>query len=342
VILVPPQINKYWFMDMAPGRSLMEYGLSQRIQMFAISWRNPEPEHGGWGLDRYVEAVDTAADVAAEICATDKVSTISLCAGGITTAAWLGDLAAKGDDKVVASAFGVTLLDFSEPTTIGMFGSATLAACARKSSERAGVLDGHGLAALFAALRPDDMIWRYWVNNYLLGDDPPAFDLLAWNADPTRLPAALHGDFLDIMLNDSFATPDTLVVQGTPVDLGKVSVDVFGVGSEKDHLTPWTGCYRSLQHFGGDKEFVQSSSGHIQSLVNPPGNPRMWFRTGPAPVPDPESWLERTEKHVGSWWERWSEWCVERLGERRSPAAALGSTAHPAIEPAPGTYVHAK
>jgi polyhydroxyalkanoate synthase len=342
VILVPPQINKYWFMDMAPGRSLVEYALSQGIQMFAISWRNPDPEHGAWGLDRYVESLEQAADAAAEICGADAVSTISLCAGGITTAAWLGHLAARGEDKVVASAFGVTMLDFSEPTTIGMFSSATLAACARKASERTGVLDGHGLAALFAALRPDDMIWRYWINNYLLGDDPPAFDLLAWNADPTRLPAALHGDFLDIMTTDSFATADALTVRGTPIDLSKVTVDVFGVGSEKDHLTPWISCYRSLQHFGGDREFVQSSSGHIQSLVNPPGNPRMWYRTGPSLDAEPTTWLEQTATHEGSWWERWSEWCIERLGERRKPAPSLGSSVHPPIEAAPGTYVHVK
>jgi polyhydroxyalkanoate synthase len=342
VVLVPPQINKYWFMDMAPGRSLVEFGLSRGMQMFAISWRNPDPEHRAWGLDRYVEAVDTATDVAAAIVGADAVSTISLCAGGITTAAWLGHLAARGEDKVVGSAFGVTMLDFSEATSIGMFATAALAASARKVSERSGVLDGRGLATLFAALRPDDMIWRYWVNNYLLGDDPPAFDLLAWNADPTRLPASLHADFLEIMVNDSFATADALNVLGSPIDLGKVPVDVFGVGAEKDHLTPWTSCYRSLQHFGGDKTFVQSSSGHIQSLVNPPGNPRMWFRTGPPPGSDPAAWLEQTSAHEGSWWEPWSEWCVDRLGDLRPPPAELGSAVHPPLEAAPGTYVHAK
>ena len=341
VVLIPPQINKFWFMDMAPGRSLVEYALSQGIQMFVVSWRNPEREHAHWSLDDYTAAVDRAADVAMEITGADGVGTISLCAGGLTTATWLGHLAATGQQKAVASAFGVTMLDFSEPTSVGMFSANAMATNARKISARAGVLDGHSLSVLFAALRPDDMIWRYWVNNYLFGDDPPAFDLLAWNADPTRLAGALHGDFLDILARNALATPDAVTVLGSPIDLSKVEVDVFGVGSEKDHLTPWTSCYRSIQLFGGTREFVQSSSGHIQSLVNPPGNPRMWYRTGPEPTMAPDEWTAQTQQHEGSWWERWAEWCTQRLGESRPAPTKLGSKRHRPIEPAPGTYVHA-
>jgi polyhydroxyalkanoate synthase len=305
VVLVPPQINKFWFMDMAPGRSLVEYGVGRGIQMFVISWRNPETEHGHWSLDDYVAALDRAADVAMDITGADGVGTISLCAGGMTTAAWLGHLAAAETPKSVGSAFGVTMLDFSGVTGVGMFGVGTLATNARKASARAGVLDGHELAMIFAALRPDDMIWRYWVNNYLLGNDPPAFDLLAWNADPSRLPAGLHGDFVEVMVENAFAHAGALKVLGTPIDLAAVDVDVFGVGAEKDHLTPWGTCYDSLQLFGGSKEFVQSSSGHIQSLVNPPGNGRMWYRTGPPPEADADAWVAATTQHTGSWWERW-------------------------------------
>jgi polyhydroxyalkanoate synthase len=340
VVLIPPQINKFWFMDMSPGRSLVEYAVSQGIQMFVISWRNPDPEHGSWSLDTYAAAVERAVATATAITGADAASTISLCAGGITTASLLGHLAASGQRPIVAAAFAVTMLEFSEITNVGMFGSASIAANASKSSSRTGVLDGHGLAVLFAALRPDDMIWRYWVNNYLLGNDPPAFDLLAWNADTTRLPAALHADFLDILRHDALVTPGETKVLGSPVDLGAVDIDVFGVGAQNDHLTPWTTCYRSLLHFGGDKEFVQSSSGHINALVNPPGNPKMWFRTGPPPGAEPAEWEAAGTQHPGSWWERWAEWARERLGEDRKAPARLGSRKYPAMEPAPGTYVH--
>jgi polyhydroxyalkanoate synthase len=337
VVLIPPQINKFWFMDMSPGRSLVEYAVAQGIQMFVISWRNPSAEQGHWDLDVYAGAVANAIHAAKDIAGADAVETLALCSGGITTASLLGHLAAVGDDSVAAASFAVTLLDFELPTSVGMLGTPSIATNAQKPS---GVIEGHHLAMLFAALRPDDMIWRYWVNNYLLGNDPPAFDLLAWNADTTRLPAALHNDFLDILMRNALAAPGEAKVLGSAVDLGAVDIDVFAVGAKNDHLTPWESCYASLQHFGGDKEFVLSSSGHIQSLVNPPGNPKMWIRTGPTPGADPEAWMAESTQRVGSWWERWAEWSIERLGEERSAPKKLGNTRHPELCPAPGTYVH--
>jgi polyhydroxyalkanoate synthase subunit PhaC len=340
VVLIPPQINRFWFMDIAPGRSLVEYTVAQGIQMFVVSWQNPTPEQGDWSLDTYAGAVGRAVEAARAITGADSVSTIALCAGGMTTAAYLGHSAATRDDAVSSASFAVTLLDFSEPTSVGMLGTTTIVAGARKSSSRAGVLEGRQLALLFAALRPDDFIFRYWINNYLMGNDPPAFDIMAWNADTSRLPAALHSDFLGLLLHNSLATPHELKVLGSPIDLGEVDIDTFVVAAENDHLTPWRACYQSTQLFGGDSTFVLSSSGHVQSLVNPPGNPRMSFRTGPEPDADPDVWYSATTPQTGSWWEPWAAWVTERLGETRKAPARLGSRTYPPLSPAPGTYVH--
>jgi len=338
VVLVPPQINKYYFMDMAPGRSFVEYAVNQGFQMFVVSWRNPGPEHAEWNLDTYVSAVGDAFRVAAEITDRDDVSTIALCAGGITTAALLGHLAATQDRLVHSAAFAVTLLDFDEPTLIGMLGTQRVIDKSVRSSRRSGVLDAHKLSMLFALLRPNDLVWNYWVRNNLLGEEPPDFDVLAWNADATRLAAGLHADFLDIFLNNSFAA-GTVNVLGTPVDLSKVECDNFVVGARTDHLTGWKACYSTTQLLGGASQFVLSSSGHIQSLVNPPGNPKMTVTTGPEPGADRDEWLAAADTAAGSWWERWAEWQAARGGGRRPAPATLGSPRNPPGDPAPGPYV---
>jgi polyhydroxyalkanoate synthase subunit PhaC len=340
VILVPPQINKYYFMDLAPGRSLIEYAVGQGFTMFAISWRNPTAEHRDWSLDVYVRAVEDAVRAACEIADTTTANMIALCAGGITTAALLGHLANTDDPLVNGATFAVTLLDFSVPTMIGLLGSSGIVRNAVRMSERAGTTDMADTRNLFAMLRPNDLIWNYWVNNNLLGESPPAFDILYWNSDSTRLPAALHADFLDMFLNNSFAE-GTVDVLGGRVDLGRVERDTFIVGARTDHLTPWQACYAATQLFGGRSEFVLSSSGHIQSLVNPPGNPKMTITTGPAPGPDPEDWLAHSETTTGSWWEPWARWNAARSGECRPAPTELGSQKHPRDVPAPGRYVHA-
>ncbi len=338
VVLVPPQINKYYFMDLSPGRSLVEYALSQGLQMYVVSWRNPTIEHRDWNLDTYVAGVEEALRAAARIAGSEKVNTISLCAGGITTAALLGRLAALSDELVNCATFAVTLLDFSVPTMIGMFGSPTIVSNARAAARRRGVLPAHEAEAIFCLLRPNDLIWNYWVGSNLLGDKPPAFDVLSWNADPTRLPSGLHLDFLDMFSNNSLAKGEVHVL-GTPVDLKRIECDTFVVGARTDHLTEWKACYATTQLLGGDSQFALSTSGHIQSLVNPPGNPKMSVSIAPESGPDPEAWLSGAETLPGSWWEPWSRWAAERSGPLRDAPCGLGSCDHPVKYPAPGRYV---
>jgi polyhydroxyalkanoate synthase len=342
VLMIPPQINRYYFMDLAPGRSFIEYAVSQGIQFFTISWRNPMPEHSRWDLDDYVAACLRAVGVVTDVTGGDEVATLGLCAGGITMAATLSTMAAESDERVKAAGFGVTLLDFDVPAPVGMFQSKRLLRAARKESSKTGLLEGESLAKVFAWLRPNDLVWNYWVNNYLMGNDPPTFDILAWNSDSTRMPGALHAQFLDVFERNVLCTPGALTVLGHPVDLGTITCDTYVTGALSDHLTPWQGCYRTTQLVGGDSTFVLSNAGHIASLVNPPGNPKARMVVGPEPGADPAVWRAAGTERVGTWWQHWAEWIADRAGpERRSPHT-LGSRKHKAGEPAPGQYIHSR
>ena len=340
VLLVPPQISKYYFMDLAPGRSFVEHAVAHGLQLFVVSWRNVTSEQSDWGLDTYAEAIERVIDVAREVSGSDDVNLLALCAGGILSSTVLSHFAATGDTRVRSASFGVTLLDFDVPAPIGMFELPPLLALARRRSSQAGVLDGASLGTVFTWLRPNDLVWNYWVNNYLMGKDPPVFDILAWNADPTSLPGRLHGEFLDLMQNNLLTKPGELTVLGTGVDLSKITLDTYVTGATTDHLTPWKGCYQTTQLIGGRSRFILSNAGHIASLINPPGNPKAHFFAGPEPEEDPDAWFERAERRPGTWWEDWAAWITERSGEERAAPAKLGSRTHRPAEPAPGTYIY--
>jgi polyhydroxyalkanoate synthase subunit PhaC len=339
VLLVPPQISKYYFMDLAPGRSFVEHAVANGLQMFVISWRNVTGEQSDWGLDTYAEAVERVIDVVRQVSGSDDVNLLALCAGGILSSMVLSHFAATSDTRVQSASFGVTLLDFDVPAPIGMFQLAPLLAMARRRSSGA-ILDGASLGTVFNWLRPNDLVWNYWVNNYLMGKDPPVFDILAWNADSTNLPGRLHGEFLDIMQHNLLTKPGELTVLGNGVDLSKITLDTYVTGATTDHLTPWKGCYQTTQLLKGRSRFVLSNAGHIASLINPPGNPKAHFFAGPEPDGDPDDWFERAERQQGTWWQDWVSWVTERAGEERDAPAKLGSRAHKPAEPAPGTYVY--
>jgi polyhydroxyalkanoate synthase len=337
-VVVPPQINRYYVMDLAPGRSFVEYAVSQGVQTFAVSWRNPPRWEGGWNLDTYVAALDRAVGAAADITGVPDVNVVAVCAGGITTAAYLGHLAATGEHRIHAATFAVTLLDFEQPTMLGMLADPKVVEQAATSSEREGFMEGDALGALFAALRPNDLVWNYWVSNNLLGDDPPQFDILAWNADTLRMPAGLHHDYLGVFLHNDLVE-GRMVALGTPVELEKVTADTLVVAGATDHLTPWRACYRTTQLLGGTSDFVLCSSGHIQSLVNPAGGTRMSYSVGGPPGPDPDEWAASATSHTGSWWEHWATWVAPRSGPPRPAPELRGDDDHPVLAPAPGTYV---
>ena len=340
LLVVPPMINKYYIADLAPGRSMIEHFLDSGLQVFAMSWVNPDEDQRDLSLDDYAGAVLEAMDALEEITGSERSLLFALCAGGIVTSTVVSHLTATGRaDRVAGLTLGVTVLDQRQNGTIGSLVDAPTAAAAAAASRSQGYLDGRSLAGVFAWLRPDDLVWNYWVNNYLLGKKPPAFDVLFWNADTTRMPAGLHRDFLTLATRNALVTPGEAVVLGTPVDLSKIEVDTYNLAGIADHICPWENVYRSGRLFGAKPRFVLSTSGHIAALVNPPGNPKATYRVAEELPEDPEQWLATATTHQGSWWTDFVHWATARAGERVDPPAELGSAAHPPIGAAPGTYV---
>ena len=340
LLLVPPMINKYYVTDLAPDRSMIEYLVGEGQTVFAISWRNPDERHADWGLDAYAGAVLEALDAALTIAKVDQAHLLGLCAGGITATSSLAHLAATGaQDKVAGVTLAVCVIDNERMGTTGAFVDPGVAAAAVADSARRGYLDGRALAGVFAWLRPNDLIWNYWVNNYLLGKDPPAFDVLFWNADTTRMPAALHRDFMELSLENSMIEPGGTTVLDTPVDLSKITVDSYIVAGIADHITPWQNAYRTTQLFGSEPRFVLSTSGHIAAMVNPPGNEKASFQTRDGNPEDPDAWLEGASKQRGTWWTDWAAWLGERSGDERPAPKKPGGRGFKPLDPAPGTYV---
>ena len=338
-LIVTPQINKFYFLDLAPGRSFVEFSVAQGIQTFVVSWRNPGPRQRDWNLDTYLAAVLECVTAVCRITGSRDVNAFGFCAGGITMAALASHLVSRGDPRFATLSFAVTLLDLGTPALIGILNSPRLLDIARARSSKKGVIEGRDLASVFSWLRPNDLVWNYWVNNYLLGKSPPSFDVLAWNSDCTNLPAGLHGDFLNIFQHNPLVTPGAWCALGTPVDLGRITCDAFVTGAMTDHLTPWKGCYRTTQLLGGDTTFVLSYSGHVASLINPPSNPKSSYWTGPKALPDSDEWLRKAKQQPGSWWTAWAEWIGGRSGERKTAPRELGHADFPPLAAAPGSYV---
>ncbi|MEP9320067.1 class II poly(R)-hydroxyalkanoic acid synthase [Pseudomonas sp. LABIM340] len=340
LLVVPPQINKFYVFDLSPEKSLARFCLRNQVQTFIVSWRNPTKAQREWGLTTYIEALKEAIDAVLAITGAKDLNMLGACSGGITTVTLLGHYAALGEKKVHAFTQMVSVLDFEMNTQIALFADEKTLEAAKRRSYQSGVLEGKDMAKVFAWMRPNDLIWNYWVNNYLLGNEPPAFDILFWNNDTTRLPAALHGELVEMFKTNPLTRAGALEVGGTPIDLQQITCDFYCVAGLSDHITPWEACYRSARLLGGKCEFILSNSGHIQSILNPPGNPKARFMTGPELSADPKAWQENASKHADSWWLHWQNWLAERSGKTRKAPTALGNKAHPAGEAAPGTYVH--
>ncbi|HZZ36225.1 MAG TPA: alpha/beta fold hydrolase [Caulobacteraceae bacterium] len=343
MLIIPPQINKAYVNDLSPEKSIVGFLTGSGLQTFLVSWRNPGPEHRAWGLGEYVDALVEATGVILQITKSKTLNVAGACSGGITAATLLSKLAAKGDRRIGAATLMVCVLDpQANDSATGALVSDHGIKLARQRSAKAGVLDGASLSRTFAWLRPNDLVWNYVVNNYLHGEPPPAFDVLFWNNDATNLTAALHSDYLRVYETQPFARPGKTEMAGHKVDLTKVTQDLFVVAGVTDHITPWKACYRATQLVGSPNvEFVLSQSGHIQALLNPPGNPKAKFFKGRSarPPADVEAWMAGdAEEHAGSWWPTWAAWSKARSGELKPAPKALGSKKHPAGDPAPGAY----
>src|SRR6516162_52565 len=335
LLIAPPQINKFYVFDLVPEKSIIRYCLDAGLQTFGISWKNPTAAERNFGLETYVAALEQAVDAMRAITGSENVNIWGSCSGGITTSAFLAHLAARGEAKVHSATVAVCLLDMAatQNTTAGLFVTPDSITAAKHASQLTGVVEGQELARMFAWMRPNDLIWNYWVNNYLLGNAPPAFDVLYWNNDTTRLPAQLHADFLDLIDANPFVNAGRLVVRGTPLDMARVDLDSYVVAGLSDHITPWQGCHNTAKLYGPRSTFVLANSGHIQSLINPPGNPKACFWTSASKTADSQAWLEQAAKQAGSWWPHWLDWIKPRSGELMSAPAELGKE-NPPVEAA--------
>jgi polyhydroxyalkanoate synthase len=341
VLASPPWINKYYIMDLAPGRSFLEWAVTHERTVFAISYRNPGPGMSGVTLDDYlVHGPRTALDVIADITGAPKIDIIGLCLGGALTGMLAAYLAGTGDQRLGSITLLNTLLDYSEPGVLGAFtDELTVSRLERQMKEQGGVLEGRQMATTFDALRPNDLIFNYVVSNWLLGQDPPAFDILAWNGDSTRMPATMHAFYLRSLYLRNELARGVMEVKGQQLSLGDIKNDVYVVGAINDHIVPWPASYKTTGLMGGNVRYVLTSGGHIAGIVNPPG-PKPWYEAGKPPNPvTAQQWREGAEHHSGSWWEDWARWAGRRAGRRTDPPP-MGSERYPAIGDAPGSYIH--
>jgi polyhydroxyalkanoate synthase subunit PhaC len=339
VLASPPWINKYYVMDLAPGRSFLEWAVQHERTVFAISYRNPDPSMGGTTLDDYlIHGPLEALDVIGDITGSPKIDIIGLCLGGALTAMLAAYMTAKGDDRLSSITLLNTLLDYSEPGVLGAFTDEKTVRRLERQMAAGGVLKGSQMSGTFDMLRANDLIFNYVVSNWLMGEDPPPFDILAWNGDSTRMPAAMHSFYLrSLYMRNELARGD-MELAGQQLSLSSVKNDTYVVGAINDHIVPWYGSFKTLALLGGKVRYVLSSGGHIAGIVNPPG-PKAWFEATSHANPDPEIWRGAAARHNGSWWQDWTQWSDSRAGERVA-APPMGSGRYPAIADAPGEYVH--
>jgi polyhydroxyalkanoate synthase len=334
----PPWINKYYVMDLAPERSFIEWAVQHQRTVFAISYRNPDASMRDVTLDDYlIHGPRTALDVISDITGSGTVDIVGLCLGGALTAMLAAYLAGTGDARIGSITLLNTLLDYSEPGVLGAFADEQTISRLEKEMARTGVMEGAKMAGTFDALRANDLIFNYVVSNWLMGKNPPAFDILAWNADSTRLPAAMHSFYLRTLYAHNQLAKGEMELSGQQLSLADVKNDTYIVGAVNDHIVPWPSSYKATGMLGGSVRYVLSSGGHIAGIVNPPG-PKAWYEVAQRNPEDAARWREAAEKHSGSWWQDWACWADERAG-RLAPAPPMGSERHPALGEAPGDYV---
>ena len=342
LVMIPPCINKFYILDLQPSNSLVAYAVASGQTVFMVSWRNVGPELGHLTWDDYLDqGVLRALRAAKDIAKSDRVNALGFCIGGTLLGTALAALAGKGEDLVASATFLTTMLDFAEAGRLGVFIDEASVAAREAAIGAGGILPGAELAQVFSSLRSNDLVWPYVVRNYLMGERPPAFDLLYWNADGTNLPGPMFCFYLrNAYLENKLSRPGAVRACGTPVDLSKIEVPVFVYSSREDHIVPWRSAYRTIGLVGGDKTFVLGASGHIAGVINPPGKKQRrshWMGEGlPA---DPEAWLDQATETPGSWWPRWMEWLQAHAGGTRKAPKKPGNVQYKAIEPAPGRYV---
>jgi polyhydroxyalkanoate synthase len=339
LLIVPPFINKYYILDLQPHNSFVRFALDQGLQVFLVSWRNAGPGQARCTWDDYVQhGVLDALDAALEVSGARSLNVLGFCVGGTLLATALS--AMQRAARVASLTLLASLLDFSDVGDIGVYvDRAYVEECERRYAD-GGIVPGAQIAASFASLRANDLVWSFVVNNYLKGRLPPAFDLLAWNSDSANLPGPLYAWYLrNMYLENRLREPGGVRVLGQPVDLARLRMPTYVLAAREDHIVPWTGAYASTRLLPGRIDFVLGASGHVAGVVNPPSSGRRHYWTGAHASHDAQGWLRHATQHEGSWWSHWAGWVLARSGRTHAPPAQPGSARHPVIERAPGRYV---
>ncbi|MBV9655614.1 MAG: class I poly(R)-hydroxyalkanoic acid synthase [Acetobacteraceae bacterium] len=343
LLIVPPWINKFYVLDLRPTNSFVRWAVAQGHTVFVVSWVNPDARLSEKGFDDYLaEGVLAALDGIEKATGERRVNAIGYCLGGTLLASALAYMAATGDDRIASATFFVTLVDFSDAGDIEVFIDEGQLAALESRMRQDGYLDGYDMAASFSALRANDLIWSFVINNYLLGKDPFPFDLLFWNGDSTRMPFRMHSFYLRQMYQENkLVEPGGISLLGVPIDLRRITVPSYFLGTKDDHITPWRSTYAGTQLVRGPVRFVLAGSGHVAGIVNPPDRGKYGYWTNPEIAPTPEEWLAAATEFAGSWWTDWQHW-VAALDHEHVPARTPGSPELAPIEDAPGSYVRVR
>ena len=344
LLVVPPWINKYYVLDLRPENSFVRWAVAKGYTVFMISWVNPDERLSHKTFEDYMtEGPFAALDAIEQATGEREAALIGYCLGGTLTAATLACMAARGDRRARSATFFASLVDFAGPGDLGVFIDDAQLSSLDDMMAETGYLDGRHMATTFSMLRANDLIWSFVVNNYLLGREPLPFDLLFWNSDSTRMPAAMHGYYLRTMYRDNLLRePGGLTLDGVPVDLRRVEVPTYIVATREDHIAPWQACFAACGLYRGQRRFVLGASGHIAGIINPPDGGKYGYWTGPVlDAQEADAWLAAAEHREGSWWNDWHAWQRRRAGGRKVPARIPGAGGLSPIEDAPGAYVQA-
>ena len=342
LLIIPPWINKFYILDLQPKNSMVKFLTEQGFTVFMVSWRNPDETMENTKIEDYLDlGLLKTRDVVREITRSSTLNVMGYCIGGTLLAMALAWLAARGDDHFGAATFIVSLQDFSKVGDTAVFlGESNVDFIEQQMLER-GYLDSREMSKMFNLLRSNDLIWSNVVNNYLLGLKPPAFDLLYWNNDGTRMARTAHSWYLrNTYVENNLIKPGKIQLKGAALDLGQVRLDIYAVGAENDHIVPWDAAWRIRKIVGSKTRYVLASSGHIAGIINPPGGKGAYW-TNDDEADTPAEWRKAAQRHEGSWWTDWAAWLAARSDVKGEPPA-LGSAAHPPLLDAPGSYVMQK
>ncbi len=339
LLIVPPWINKFYILDLREENSFIKWAVDQGHTVFVISWKNPDASYADTKFEDYMlNGILTAIDQVKQETGINNVNAVGYCVGGTLLAATNAYLASKRRKPIKSATYFTTLVDFEEPGDLGVFISEEKLDSLDAEMEKDGFLDGSTMATVFNMLRANDLIWPFFINNYLLGKEPTAFDLLYWNSDSTRIPAKAHSYYLrNCYLHNLLREPGGIELNGTPIDLRKIKIPTYFISTREDHITPWKSTYEGARLMSGPTRFVLGGSGHIAGIINPPIKNKYNYWTNNEIEVDPDDWLDNAKSNEGSWWTDWQKWISTKSG-KKIPARKPGEKLK-IIEDAPGSYV---